>query len=72
MKEQEDGLTQQSNARMQENENSIQSLMEAAANTQNLEHSVKIDSITDRLQKEYNIKYEADYGVKLVEGKNPL
>ena len=70
MREQEDRLTQQSNARLQENENSIQSLMEAAANTQNLEHSVKIDSITDRLQKEYNIKYEADYGAKLAEGKH--
>lgn len=70
LREQEDGLTQQSNARMQEKENSIQSLMEAAANTQNLEHSAEIDSITDRLQKEYNIKYEADYGAKLAEEKH--
>mmetsp|Transcript_3857 Transcript_3857/g.5898 ORF Transcript_3857/g.5898 Transcript_3857/m.5898 type:complete len:605 (+) Transcript_3857:162-1976(+) len=69
MLEQEDALSRQATAALQQKENAIQSVVNAAAEAQQAEHEADLKSMEERLGREINAKYETEYSTKLANEK---
>jgi len=69
LREQEDRLVKETNAKLQAKEESFQSIIDAATKTQEAAHEETINSLTDRLEREISAKAEAEFGLKLAEEK---
>lgn len=70
LREQEDALSRQANAALQEKENSIQAVVKASAEAQEAEHKADLESTEARLKSELDAKYETEYSDKLAEEKS--
>ena len=63
--EQEAALTRQSNQLLQEKEQSISTVIDAATNSLQEEHNAELSSMTDRLTKELSAQYQMEYASQL-------
>jgi len=69
LREQEDRLFKEANAKIQAKEESFQAIIDAAAETQKAANEATMKSTTDRLQREISAKAEAEFATKLAEEK---
>mmetsp|Transcript_25153 Transcript_25153/g.35425 ORF Transcript_25153/g.35425 Transcript_25153/m.35425 type:complete len:607 (-) Transcript_25153:70-1890(-) len=69
MLEQEDALSRQATAALQQKESQIQAVVNAAAEAQQAEHEADLKSTEERLEREVNAKYETEYSTKLANEK---
>mmetsp|Transcript_19515 Transcript_19515/g.27059 ORF Transcript_19515/g.27059 Transcript_19515/m.27059 type:complete len:610 (-) Transcript_19515:1142-2971(-) len=69
MLEQEDAISRQATAVLQQKENAIQSVVNAAAEAQQAEHEADLKSTEERLGREIKAKYETEYSTKLANEK---
>ena len=69
LREQEDVLSRQANAALQQKEDSIQAVIQANAEAQEAEHKTDLESMEKRLYSELDAKYETEYSDKLAEEK---
>lgn len=69
LREQEDTLTRQANAALEQKESAIQAVVQAAAEAQEAEHKADLESTEERLKSELNAKYEVEYTEKLADVK---
>lgn len=70
LREQEDVLTRQANAALQEKENGIQAVIKANAEAQEAEHKADLESMEAKLNAELDAKYETAYADKLAQEKS--
>jgi hypothetical protein len=69
LREQEDALTRQASAALQQKDAGIESLVNATKESLEAEHEANLKSQMELLQTGYNAKYETDYANKLAEEK---
>jgi Tfp pilus assembly protein PilX len=70
LREQEDALSRQANAALQQKESTIQAVVQAAAEAQDAEHKSDLESTKEQLKTELNAKCEVEYAEKLAEVKS--